>query len=169
MSIATRQDRMPSPSRRTVRTAVAVGTASLGLLALSGCSAPTPVTTATVGGNSVSSEASCYNDGKALAQSKFDNCLKENKGDTFAIGTGDKLRVGVEPDVAETGWSIYIDGQPVTQPINKTYYSLPGEAFFQQQSPTGQTSMSNQARLAIVETDGSTAKGVWHLKLKNES
>ncbi|NLU70969.1 DUF2771 domain-containing protein [Streptomyces sp. HNM0574] len=157
-------------SRRGVRTATAVGAVSLGLLALSACEKPSPMATATVNSTSVSTEAACYNDGDTIAQSEAKSCLSKEAEKSVTAGPGDKVRIGVEPDVAEGGWLLFIDGQPVLpEPIKKTYYTFPGEAFFQSQTPTGQAQKKDSAQVSIVQADGSQFKGIWHLKLKNGS
>jgi hypothetical protein len=144
---------------------------SLGLLALSACEKPTPVATATVNGTSVSLEASCYNDGNTVPSGEVKSCLSKKPEKSVKIGAGDKLRVGVDPEMAESGWLLFVNGQPaLPSPVKKTYYSFPGEAFFQQQSQTGgQGPAKKTAQVSIVTTDGSSFKGVWHLKLDNDS
>lgn len=154
-----------------MRTALAVGAVSLGLLAVSGCEQPTPLVTATVGGTSVSGEAACYNDGKTLKQSELKKCAAEKATQTVELGPGDKLRLGVEPDTARTGWMVIADGQAaLPEPIKKTYYSFPGETIFQQQSRQnpGQAQTKKSAKVTVLETAGNSVKGVWHLKLKND-
>ncbi|GAB2834568.1 DUF2771 domain-containing protein [Streptomyces daliensis] len=156
-------------SRRGVRTATAIGAVSLGLLALSACEKPTPVATATVNGDSVTTEAACYNDGKAIPQGEAKKCLSKKAEKTVTVGLGDKLRVGVEPDMAEDGWLLFVNGQPaLPDPIKKTYYTFPGDAFFQQQSAGGQATSTDTAQVSIVVADGSEFKGIWHLKLKSD-
>ena len=162
---------MSSTSRRTIRTATAIGAVSLGLIALSACEKPTPRATATVGSTTISTEASCYDDGKTIPQDEVRKCLSKKAEKTISVGTGEKLRIGVEPDMAENGWLVFVNGQPaLPDPVKKTYYSFPGEAFFQSQSPQGQPSAPKKStQISIVEADGSDFKGVWHLKLKNDN
>lgn len=155
-------------SQRVLRSRItAVGAAALGLFALSGCEKPTPLVTATVNGDSVTTEASCYDDGKKLPTGEAKKCLGEKGGRTVEVGPGDKLRLGVEPDTAEDGWLLVVDNSPaVPEPINKTYYTFNGDAFFQQQSAGGGGKQKKTARVSIVQTEGKDFKGVWHLKLK---
>lgn len=155
-------------SRRRLRTATAIGAVSLGLFALSACEKPTPLATATVNGDTISTDATCYSDGKTIPRAEAQKCVAEKPKKSVKLGPGDKLRLGVEPDVAKTGWLVFIDGRPaLPSPIKETYYSFPGDSFFQQQSQTGQTQTKKSVRVSIVEADGSQFKGVWQLKLDN--
>ncbi|MDI6413562.1 hypothetical protein [Streptomyces albus] len=171
MSKLARQGRMSSQSRRGMRTAAALGAASLGLVALSACEQPTPMVTATVGGDSVSTEAACYDDGKAIPQEDVRKCLGKKAEKTISVGTGDKLRIGVDPKTAEDGWLVLVDGKPaLPEPLKKTYYSFPGEAFFQQQSQSGQPSApSKNVQVTVVQTSGGDFNGIWHVNLKNKT
>jgi poly(3-hydroxybutyrate) depolymerase len=66
---------MQSAVRRR-RAVAAAGAVSAGLLVLSACDKPTPVSTITVGRNSVHTEATCYNDGDAVKTAELAKCLK---------------------------------------------------------------------------------------------
>ncbi|MGI5353186.1 DUF2771 domain-containing protein [Streptomyces sp. CA-250714] len=170
MSKLARQGRMSSQSRRGVRTATALGAASLGLVALSACEQPSPVVTATVGGDSVSTEASCYEDGKAIPQKEVRKCLGKKADKTISVGTGDKLRLGVDPKTADDGWLVLVDGKPaLSEPMKKTYYSFPGEVFFQEESAPGQqpSAPKKSVQLTVVQTKGGDFNGIWHINLKN--
>jgi len=145
------------------RIGVALGAVSAGLLVLSACDKPTPLATVTVGDNSVTSEASCYNDGKPLKESEIQGCLNKKAEKTVKVAMDDKVRFGVDPEVADNGWTLFINGQQAEQePYKKTYRSIPGSAFFSSQ--TGET--MKQTQISIVETDGKQLTGVWHFQLK---
>lgn len=145
------------------RIGVALGAVSAGLLVLSACDKPTPLATVTVGDNSVTSEASCYNDGKPLKESEIEGCLNKKAEKTVKVAMDDKVRFGVDPEVADNGWTLFINGQQAEQePYKKTYRSIPGSAFFSSQ--TGET--MKQTQISIVETDGKQLTGVWHFQLK---
>ncbi|MGW8374364.1 DUF2771 domain-containing protein [Streptomyces sp. ODS28] len=153
-------------SRRGVRTATAIGAVSLGLLALSACEKPTPMATATVNGESVSVEASCYEGGKTIPSGQVKECLGKKAEKSVKVGPGDKVRFGVDPDIAKDGWFLVSDNKttPLPQPTKKTYHSFPGDAFFQQQSAMGQPGPpKKEAQVTI-----GTATGVWHVKLIND-
>ncbi|MFF1921264.1 DUF2771 domain-containing protein [Streptomyces sp. NPDC058221] len=145
------------------RFGVALGAVSAGLLVLSACDKPTPLATVTVGDNSVSTEASCYNDGNALKESDIQGCLNKKAEKTVKVAMDDKVRFGVDPKVADNGWTLFINGQQAEQePYKKTYRSIPGSAFFSSES--GQT--TNKTQISIVETKGKKLTGIWHFELK---
>jgi len=148
------------------RIGVTLGAVSAGLLVLSACEKPTPLATVTVGGNSVSSEAACYNDGKALKTSEIKTCLNKKAEKTVEVGMDDKVRFGVDPSIADHGWTLFINGQQAEQePYKKTYRSIPGSAFFSSQ--TGEP--ANSTQVSIVETQGKNLTGIWHFELKKSS
>ncbi|AXE79345.1 MULTISPECIES: DUF2771 domain-containing protein [Streptomyces] len=149
------------------RIGVALGAVSAGLLVLSACDKPTPLATVTVGGDTVSTEASCYNDGNALKASDIQDCLNKKAQKTVEVAMDDKVRFGVDPEIADNGWTLFINGQQAEQePYKKTYRSIPGSAFFSSQ--TGET-VSNKTQISIVETKGKKLTGVWHFELKKTS
>ncbi|HJX86255.1 MAG TPA: hypothetical protein VJ277_01730, partial [Gemmatimonadales bacterium] len=136
-------------SRRIIAALAAV---SAGLLVLSACDKPTPLATVTVGDNSVHSEAACYNDGNALKESEVQGCLNKKAEKTVKVAMDDKVHFGVDPEIADNGWTIFINGQQAEQePFKKTYRTIPGSAFFTSQ--TGETTAS-ETQVSVVETDG---------------
>ncbi|THA32145.1 DUF2771 domain-containing protein [Streptomyces sp. A1277] len=145
------------------RIGVALGAVSAGLLVLSACDKPTPLATVTVGDDSVNTEATCYNDGKALKESEYKSCLNEKAEKTVKVGMDDKVRFGVDPTIADNGWTLFINGQQAEQePYKKTYRSIPGSAFFSSQ--TGET--TDKTQISVVETKGKDLVGIWHFELK---
>ena len=145
------------------RIGVALGAVSAGLLVLSACDKPTPLATVTVGDTTVTTEASCYNDGDALKNSQIQACLNKKADKSVKVAMDDKVRFGVDPEIADKGWTLFINGQQAEQePYKKTYRSIPGSAFFSSQ--TGETTKSTQ--ISIVETDGKKLTGIWHFKLE---
>ncbi|MGC5004600.1 DUF2771 domain-containing protein [Streptomyces sp. NBC_00353] len=145
------------------RIGVALGAVSAGLLVLSACDKPTPLATVTVGDTSVTTEASCYNDGDALKDSQIKTCLNKKAEKSVEVAMDDKVRFGVDPEIADKGWTLFINGQQAEQePYKKTYRSIPGSAFFSSQ--TGGT--TNKTQVSIVETDGKKLTGIWHFELK---
>lgn len=160
-----------SDSRRGLRTATAIGAVSLGLLALSACEKPTPLTTVTVGTDTVNTEAACYAHGDPIESSEAKKCLEKKAEQSISAGKGDKIRFGVEPDMAETGWMLFIDGRPVLpEPIDKTYYSFPADAFFQQSSQPGRPSQKppKSVQVSVVETADGEFHGVWQLRVERD-
>ncbi|MER5684635.1 DUF2771 domain-containing protein [Streptomyces sp. NPDC005134] len=145
------------------RIGVALGAVSAGLLVLSACDKPTPLATVTVGDTSVTTEASCYNDGDALKDSQVKTCLNKKAEKSVEVAMDDKVRFGVDPEIADRGWTLFINGQQAEQePYKRTYRSIPGSAFFSSQ--TGET--TNKTQISIVETDGKKLTGIWHFELK---
>jgi hypothetical protein len=148
------------------RAAAALGAVSAGLLVLSACDKPTPLTTVTVGTDSVHSEAACYNDGKAIKESLLQGCLTEKPAKTIKVALDDKVRMGVDPEIADHGWTLLFGGQPVEQePYKKGYRTIPGNAFFSSQTgePTDKTAVS------VLETSGKKVIGIWHFQFEKES
>jgi hypothetical protein len=151
------------------RTTAALAVASAGLLLLSACDKPTPRATVTVGSDSVNTEAACYGE-KGLSEKDAPGCLNKKPTQTIKVAMEDKVRLGVDPEIAENGWTIFINGQPAEQePFKKTYRSIPGSAFFnsgQQGAPA-----VKEATVSVVETNATTKKlvGVYSFKLEKAS
>ena len=127
----------------------------------------------TVGSSSVSTEAAdgCYGEDKPLSQEKVLACAQNKKSaeESITVGDGDTVRIGTDPEMAESGWVLFINGQPaLTEPIKKTYRSFPGDAFFSRQTPQGGTEQADTVVLSLVEYDGSDYHGVWNIELKSE-
>lgn len=149
------------------RIGVALGAVSAGLLVLSACDKPTPLATVTVGDNSVHTEAACYNDGDALKESEIQDCLNKKAEKTVKVAMDDKVRFGVDPEIAENGWTLFINGQQAEQePFKKTYRTIPGSAFFASQ--TGEPT-ADETQISVVETKGKKLTGVWQFELKKTS
>ncbi|MEV6326181.1 DUF2771 domain-containing protein [Streptomyces sp. NPDC051909] len=152
-------------TRKRRRAAVALGAVSAGLLVLSACDKPTPVATVTVGSKSVSSEAACYNDGEPIAEKQIAACLNKKAEDSISVDPSDKVRFGVDPDIADNGWTIFLGGQAAEpEPFKKTYRTIPANAFFSTQ--TGEE--TDQTQVTIVENTGKSVTGIWHFDLKKK-
>ncbi|MFF4711239.1 DUF2771 domain-containing protein [Streptomyces eurythermus] len=146
------------------RRAVAVaGAVSAGLLVLSACDKPTPVATITVGGNSVNSEALCYNDGDKLTADSLKDCVK-NADDVKSIEVGQdaQVRIGVDPKIADEGWFVLVNGRPFTEPSKNTYRTIPSGAFFSAQYGT-----QGETNTLTIQMGEKANKGMWSFKLKN--
>ncbi|MFE2498884.1 DUF2771 domain-containing protein [Streptomyces scopuliridis] len=153
-------------SGRSRRAGAALGAVSAGLLVLAACEKPTPLATVTVGDNSINTTAACYNDGNAIKAADIQPCLNKKAEKVVEIAMDDKVRFGVDPTIAEHGWTLFINGQQAEQePYTKTYRTIPGNAFFSSQ--TGQT--TNDTQVSIVETNGKTLTGIWHFEFKKNS
>ncbi|MEU0986331.1 MULTISPECIES: DUF2771 domain-containing protein [unclassified Streptomyces] len=147
------------------RAAATIGAVSAGLLVLSACDKPTPLATITVGTDSVNSEAACYNDGKALAESKVQGCLSKSSGKTVKVALDDKIRFGVDTEIAENGWVLFLGGQRAEEePYKNTYRTIPASAFFASQ--TGEP--VNKVNVSIMEQKGKKVLGIWHFTLEKK-
>jgi hypothetical protein len=155
---------------KTRRTAAAAGAVALGLVALSACEKPTPEATITVGSNSVSAEAACYNDGKKLSQQELGDCIGNKSEHKLNVSDGEKVRVGVEPEIADTGWAMVVNGQgTMTEASKDTYRTFDfDEIFAPQQSQAGAPGPAPKtAQVAIIQVDkAGQAKGAWQFTLK---
>ncbi|MFI9604351.1 DUF2771 domain-containing protein [Streptomyces sp. NPDC052043] len=149
---------------RRRRAVAAAGAVSAGLLVLSACSKPTPLSTITVGSTSVSSEADCYNDGNALKTADLAKCLKSKDIKTVKVDPDDTVRFGVDPKIAETGWTILMNGQPLTDSSTKTYRTIPGSVFF-----NAQYGASGNSTLVSIKEGEKDVRGLWSFKLTKES
>ncbi|MGW7204938.1 hypothetical protein [Streptomyces sp. NPDC054837] len=163
---------MQSAVRRR-RVVAAAGAVSAGLLVLSACDKPTPRATVTVGKNSVSAEAECWEDGDNLGQEKATKCALKKASDSIDVPQSETLRIGVDPEIADTGWALWINGQQVTDVYKTTYYSFQGVDLFASQQ--GQAA-PKQLYISVVQQDkpGATGaskdfEGVWNFKLVNDN
>ncbi|MEU9114516.1 hypothetical protein AB0D04_22660 [Streptomyces sp. NPDC048483] len=153
------------------RAAAAIGAVSLGLLTLSACEKPTALATVTVGSTTVTAEATpgCDGNGKVLSSKKLAACVtKKGGGTTIEVHPGEKVRIGVEPDVAKAGWFV-VGGGPVMQaPSTDTYRTFDPEKLFQQANPqTGQTTSLKNVTLMVAQVGkGEGPETLWHFELK---
>ncbi|MFE9248613.1 DUF2771 domain-containing protein [Streptomyces sp. NPDC007088] len=154
--------RFPASRRRAV---AALGAVSAGLLALSACDKPTPLATVTVGTTSVNSEAACYQDGDPLKAADVQKCLKETDDvKTVKVDPDATVRFGVDPKIADNGWTILMNGQPLTESSKKTYRTIPGSVFFNQQYGGG----AKGSTISILEGSGQKAFGLWSFKIEKD-
>jgi hypothetical protein len=151
---------------RRRRVVAAAGAVSAGLLVLTACDKPTPVATITVGSSSVNDEAICYNDGDKLNEKSLADCAK-NTDDvrTIEVGQDETVRFGVDPEIADSGWVVLVNGRQFTDSSKKTYRTIPSSAFFNAQYGTeGDTNT-----VSIQEGEsGEGVKGLWTFKLKQD-
>jgi hypothetical protein len=149
------------------RVGAALGAVSAGLLVLSACDKPTPLATVTIGTNSVDTEAACYEDGKSISNQEIASCMEKKSKASIKMTTGDTLRLGVDPEIADTGWVLYMNGAPaLSEPYKKTYRSFAGIDLFASQ--TGGPSVKS-VKLSILEVDGDGKfKGVWNFRIDKD-
>lgn len=148
------------------RAVAAVGAVCSGLLVLSACDKPTPLATVTVGDKSVNSEAACYNDGNAVPTAELAKCLKDISA-TITVDPDATVRFGVDPEIADKGWTLLMNGQPLTDSSKKTYRTIPGSVFF-----NAQYGAQGSSTLVSVKEDGKdagSALGLWNFRMKKDS
>ncbi|WP_063741747.1 hypothetical protein [Streptomyces zinciresistens] len=149
---------------RRRRALAAAGTVSAGLLVLSACDKPTPMATITVGTSSVNSEATCGGEGNALKPAELAQCLKNTDIKSISVDPDETVRFGVDPDIADKGWTILMNGQPLTDASTKTYRTVPGSVFF-----NAQYGASGNSTLVSVKEGERDVTGLWTFKLKKDS
>ncbi|MBT3154821.1 DUF2771 domain-containing protein [Streptomyces sp. CHD11] len=149
--------------RRAVATAGAV---SAGLLVLAACDKPTPIATVTVGSDSASSEATCGGEGKALKAAELTKCLQDKGVDELTVDPDEPVRFGVDPEIADNGWIILMNGQPLlSEAETKTYTTIPGNIFFNAQYGA----QGDSTLVSIKEGGNDEATGLWSFRLKKDS
>ncbi|AJE41231.1 MULTISPECIES: hypothetical protein [Streptomyces] len=151
------------PSRRAV---AALGAVSAGLLLLSACTKPTPMATLTVGTDSVSTQTDCYKDGKEVGLAQLKKCLdpKLTGIKSIKVDPDETVRFGVDPSIAENGWAILMNGQPLTDSSTKTYRTIPGSVFF-----NAQYGATGNSTLVSVREGETKVTGLWSFKLEKSS
>ncbi|CAM5441119.1 hypothetical protein [Streptomyces abikoensis] len=140
------------------RAAAAVGAVAFGLVALSACDKPTPLATVTVGSTTVTTEAACFDEGKKLDQNALNKCMADKSVKTVKVQPGDKVRVGVDPKMADKGWLVAVNAQQQTNQLKQTYTSLNGEQLFVNRM---EQRFEKDVILSVVTEDG-----VWNVKLE---
>ncbi|MFG2128892.1 DUF2771 domain-containing protein [Streptomyces sp. NPDC048751] len=160
---------MQSVSVRRRRAVAAAGAVSAGLLVLSACDKPTPMSTITVGRSSVSEEATCGGEGDALKAADLAACLKDT-GDvkSISVDPDETVRIGVDPDVADKRWTILMNGQQLTEDSDKTYRTIPGSVFFNAQYGAQGNSTLVSIRAGDGKKESQTVTGLWTFKLKKD-
>ncbi|MET4659879.1 DUF2771 domain-containing protein [Streptomyces fungicidicus] len=146
---------------RRRRAVAAAGAVSAGLLVLAACDKPTPMATITVGSDSVSSEATCGGEGEAIKAADLNKCLQDKGIDEISVDPTETVRFGVDPDIADKGWTILMNGQPLVESSKKTYQAIPGSVFFNAQYGA----QGNSTLVSIKEGESETT-GLWSFRLK---
>ncbi|MFW6694343.1 hypothetical protein [Streptomyces sp. MAR4 CNX-425] len=155
---------------RAGRSGAALGVAALSVVALAGCEKPTPLAQITVGDRTASTEAQCYEEEKNITGVQLTACVEESADASITVDAGDRVRIGVDPDIADTGWTLWVDGRPVVpRPSKHTYVTYSGDQFFNTRSETGQPVQDDEAKVGIVEIDDDgNYKGAWSFDLKRK-
>ena len=148
---------------RRRRAVAAAGAVSAGLLVLAACDKPTPMATITVGSDSVSSEATCGGEGEALNTEALNKCLQDKDIDEISVDPDETVRFGVDPEVADNGWVILMNGQPLVEPSKKPYRTIPGSVFF-----NAQYGAQGDSTLVSIQEGEESATGLWSFRLKKD-
>ncbi len=149
---------------RRRRAVAAAGVVSAGLLVLSACDKPTPVATVTVGQDSVNAEATCGGEGKTLKSADLTKCLKDKGINSISVDPDETVRFGVDPEIADEGWTILMNGQPLTDSSTKTYRTIPGSVFF-----NAQYGAQGNSTLVSIKEGEKDASGLWNFKLEKDA
>lgn len=153
---------------RRRRAVAAAGAVSAGLLVLSACDKPTPLSTVTVGRSSVSSEATCGGESKNLNAMDLAKCLKDSDIKSIKVDPDETVRFGVDPKIADKRWTILMNGQPLTEDSDKTYRTIPGSVFFNQQYGATGNSTLVSIKAGDGKKNGTGVTGLWSFKLKKD-
>ncbi|WP_328880879.1 DUF2771 domain-containing protein [Streptomyces sp. NBC_00299] len=149
---------------RRRRALAAAGAVSAGLLVLSACDKPTPLATVTVGTSSVHSQATCGGEGEVVKTAHLAGCLKDKGIESIKVDPDETVRFGVDPEIADEGWTILMNGQPLTDSSTKTYRTVPGSVFF-----NAQYGASGDSTLVSIKEGERDVTGLWSFKLKKDS
>ncbi|CAL9478081.1 DUF2771 domain-containing protein [Streptomyces cellulosae] len=149
---------------RRRRAVAAAGAVSAGLLLLSACDKPTAISTITVGSDSVSSEATCGGEGKALTTEALNKCLQDKDIHEIKVDPTETVRFGVDPDIADNSWTILLNGQPLVESTKKTYQAIPGSVFFNAQYGA----QGDSTLVSVKEGGENEATGLWSFRLKKD-
>ncbi|WP_320780113.1 DUF2771 domain-containing protein [Streptomyces sp. CRN 30] len=152
------------PEARRRRAVATLGAVSAGLLALSACDKPTPMSTITVGSDSVSAETDCYGHGKTVATAQLSKCLQGKDMKSITVDPDETVRFGVDPDIADAGWTILMNGQPLTDSSTKTYRTVPGSVFF-----NAQYGAQGDTTVVSVREGEDKVTGLWSFKLRKDA
>ncbi|MDX3313065.1 DUF2771 domain-containing protein [Streptomyces sp. NPDC054884] len=158
---------VPGAVRRR-RVVAAAGAVCAGLLALSACDKPTPMSTITVGRDSVATEATCGGEGTALKPEEITKCLAGKDIKSISVDPDETVRFGVDPDVADKRWTILMNGQPLTEDSDKTYRTIPGSVFFNAQYGAQGDSTLVTIKAGDGKKQSQAATGLWSFKLKKD-
>ncbi|MFJ6216974.1 hypothetical protein ACIQGZ_27135 [Streptomyces sp. NPDC092296] len=157
---------------------VVIGAATVGFSVAHATGVEKPVNrmvTLVAGTGSINSEPTCWNDGKPLdeaaqqaCQTKVGKLQKSGKLPTIEVNNGDRVGVGVDPDIAKRGWGAYTDAGSQTPAFiatprkNSTYSGSVA-------APTVLKSGEKDTLVTVYEADVKNQEiyGVWYFVLRN--
>lgn len=145
------------------RRAALAGVAVLGAVALSGCSIdkPTPLVTLVAGSDSVHSEAECH-DSKEIPLEKLRECMARDNFTTISAVRGSTFGIGVEGKIAEHGWTVWVNGEPIdARFMDTTFVSKFTVPYASESGDDG----SLKVHVLEQENEDAPIKGVWAFKV----
>lgn len=181
---------------RRHRALLAAGAACLGPLAVIACEKPSPNAHFTLGTHTSSPEAAddCYGHGEPLGQRRAAACVAGG-GDTpaFTVRSGDTFHIGVDPEIADTGWLLFVDGELWGgEPFTTTYRSFGSPDLYavaQRSAAAGELPVTGGLHLIVTQVSEdydvdevynsqtldefqrkiyASVEGVWHARLEPE-
>ncbi len=143
---------------------IAAGLGALALL-VTGCTAPTPAVTVFSGTQSVHRDANCWTEDETVGQAVMD-CIRQaisspNPTGSPSLGVlpGNVVGISVDPAIAEAGWTLLINGQPLTsEPLTTSYYRFDFPQF---------AGLEGTVSLAVLADglDPQQSRGLWTFQL----
>lgn len=139
-----------------IRTVAMLGVGAVGLLTVAGCTKPTPDVTMWTPNLSVSQPAACWAPDSSVSDAVKSCIASAQQGQIADIATlpvtpGNVVGVNVDAVVAEAGWNIAANGQPLAQNLTQSYYrftmperQLPDQGFVFAVTARGDASDSNR-------------------------
>jgi hypothetical protein len=130
--------------------------------------------TLTAGTDSTHSEPTCWNDGKELDQKAQSNCqaragvlAKADKLPALEVSSSDRIGVGVDPGIAETGWFAFTDGGAQGQASLAT--ARKASTYSGSVAASTVLKAAANTTVTVVQADPKSQKiyGVWYFTLKN--
>lgn len=147
---------------RVRRRAAALGLALTATAALAGCEKPTPLVTVSLGSSSAHSEATCYAGSGQLSEDQITACMAKS-GKSVSARAGDRLRIGVDPSIAEHNWVAILNSQPLLEINDRTFQTVVVPAGLQQ---------GTSVELIVVESadknSAAAIKGIWKFQLQGK-
>ena len=96
--------------------------------------------------------------GKALQTADLAKCLADKDIKSISVDPDDTVRFGVDPTSPTSGWTILMNGQPLTEDSDKTYRTDPGQRVLQPPvRRPGQLARWSPSRRATARSSASAA------------
>jgi len=151
------------------RVAAISGALALAILTLAGCQKPLPIATVFSGSSSASREALCWSPEPNRPPKQADCLFGEASPAqllayvaSIPVIPARTIGISVDPEVAEAGWSVTVNGRPLNNRLIKsTYYRF---ALSEQNLRRG----SLQLQIVGATADGALTRGSWVFELTPE-